>query len=97
MEILVVGEVLADQLGADHLPVLLDQAAVGLMRKDELRDPGHAERIDEAGDDGHDDDHHDGGADLAQHRSDPQARPMAVTARSISLMPMNGTMIPPTP
>jgi hypothetical protein len=27
----------------------------------------------------------------------PQARPMAVTATSISLMPINGTMIPPRP
>jgi hypothetical protein len=28
---------------------------------------------------------------------DPQARPMAVTAISMSLMPMNGTMMPPMP
>ena len=97
MKIFVVGEILADQLGADHLAVLLDQAAIGLMRKDELRNAGHAERVDEAGDDGHHDDHHDGRADLAEHMGDPQARPMAVTARSMSLMPTNGTMMPPTP
>jgi len=38
----VVREVLADQLGADHCTVLLDQAPIGLMGKDELREPGHA-------------------------------------------------------
>ena len=42
MEILLVGEVLADQLGADDFAVLLDQAAVGLIREDELGDAGHA-------------------------------------------------------
>src|SRR5690348_14128932 len=67
MEVLRVLEVLADQLGADHLAVLLEQAAVGLMRKDELRDAGDGERIDKARDDGHSDDHHDGGTDLSEH------------------------------
>jgi len=42
VKIFFVGEILADQLGADHLAVLLYQAAICLMRKDELRDAGHA-------------------------------------------------------
>ena len=67
VEIFVIRKVLADQLGADHRAVLLDQAAIGLVREEELREPGHAERVDKTGDDGHDDDHHDGGTDLSQH------------------------------
>jgi hypothetical protein len=59
--------ILADQLRADHRSILLDQAAVGLMRKEELREPGHTERIDEPSDDRLDDDHHDSRADLSQH------------------------------
>ncbi len=66
-EVFVVAEVLAYQLGADHLAVFLDEAPIGLMRKDELSDPGHSERIDEAGDHRHDDDHHDRRSDLSQH------------------------------
>ena len=50
MKILGVGEVLADQFGADDLAVCVDQAAIGLVREDELGDAGHAERVDEAGD-----------------------------------------------
>jgi hypothetical protein len=45
-----------------------DQAAIGLMREQQLRQPGHAERIGEAGDDRHDDDHHDRWTDLSEHR-----------------------------
>ena len=67
MEIFVVSEVLADQLGADHLAVLLDQAAIGLMREESCAMPGHAERINETGNDRHNDDHHDRGTDLSQH------------------------------
>ena len=37
--------------GADHLAVALDQAAVRLPREDRLRDAGHDQRIDDAGDD----------------------------------------------
>ena len=98
MEILVVGEVLPNQAGADHRAVIpLEQAAVGPVGEQQLREPGHAERVDEAGDGRHDNDHHDGGTDLSEHGADPQARPIAVTARSISLMPINGAMMPPTP
>src|SRR5207302_1982984 len=67
VEILVVRKVLANELGADHRAVPLYQATVSLVRKDELREPGHAERVDEAGDCRHNNDHHDGGANLSQH------------------------------
>ena len=44
------GEHLADQRGADHLAVLLDQAALGLGRKDDFGNAGHRQRIGQAGD-----------------------------------------------
>ena len=67
-EILVVGEVLPNQAGADHRAVIpLEQAAVGLIIEQQLREPGHAEGVDEAGDSRHHDDHDDRGADLSQH------------------------------
>ena len=47
MEIAVAGEALPDQLGADHRPVLLDEAAVGLIAETSPGDAGHAERIDQ--------------------------------------------------
>ena len=50
MEILVAGEVLADQGRADHLAVLFDQAALRLAREDDAGDAGHGERISQTGD-----------------------------------------------
>ena len=64
MEIVVAGEVLADQFGADDRAVLVDQAAVGLVRKERLAMPVMAERIDKAGDGRHGDDHDEGGTKL---------------------------------
>ena len=49
MKIVVALEVLPDQGRADDGAVLLDQAAVRLTRKRDLRNAGHRERIDEAG------------------------------------------------
>ncbi len=45
MEVHVGGEALRKQLGADHLPVVHDQAAFGLVRKGQVRQPGHQQRI----------------------------------------------------
>ena len=67
MEILGAGEVLADQLGADDLAVLVDQAAIRLMGEDGLCDTGHSERIGNSGDERHQGDHGDGRPDLFQH------------------------------
>ena len=39
VEILVAGELLPDQLRADHLAVLFDQAALGLMREERVGEP----------------------------------------------------------
>src|ERR1700722_19701086 len=97
MEVLVAGEVLADQRGADDLAVLLDQAAVCLVREHGLGNAGHQQRIDQTGDHRHRDDHHDRGANVFHLLWPLQARPIEVTSMSISLMPTNGTMMPPTP
>ena len=62
-----IGEVLADKFRADNLAVFLNQAAIGPMRKEKLREPGHSERIDKPVMTVIADDHHDSGADLSQH------------------------------
>ena len=64
MEIFVVLELLADQGRADHLAVLLDQAALRLLREDHAGNPGHGERIGEAGDQRQHDEDDDGGANF---------------------------------
>ena len=97
MEVAGRGEGLADQGGADDLAIARDEAAVGLGGEDRLAEAGDREGIEEPGDRGQDHDHHEGGAELLQHGFVLQARPMAVMARSISLMPMNGTISPPRP
>src|SRR4029453_2909915 len=48
VEIAVAGKGLANQLGADDLPLLDDQAAVRLGRKQRLADAGERERIGQA-------------------------------------------------
>src|ERR1700731_5391410 len=97
MEIFWRRKCLSDQFRADHFAVAFDQAAVGLVRKEQLGQSGHTERVDETGQDRHEDDHQDGGTDLADHGGFLQARPTAVTKRSMSLMPTNGTAMPPSP
>jgi hypothetical protein len=69
MEIFVGREILADQLRADHLAVLCHQAASRLMRKKKLGKPGHAQGIDQAGDQSHQHDHQNGRTDLLQHEN----------------------------
>ena len=71
MEIFVVLELLADQGGADHLAVLLDQAALRLFWKDHAGDRGHRERIGNAGDGGEQKQNKDGGTDFAKHGLSP--------------------------
>jgi hypothetical protein len=67
VEIFVALELLADQRGADDFAILLDQAALGLARKDDFGDAGHGQRVGEAGDERERDKNNDGGPDFAQH------------------------------
>ena len=71
MEIFVVLELLPDQGGADHLAVLLDQAALRLLRKQHAGNRGHGERIGEPRDQRQQDQHDDGGADFFEHCKSP--------------------------
>lgn len=45
------GKRLTQEFGADDLAVFCDQAAVGLVREEELGDSGHGDRIEESKDD----------------------------------------------
>src|SRR4029077_12769214 len=101
-EVFRVGEVLPDQPGADQLAVLDDQAAVGLVVKDDLGDARDDERIDQSGDNRD----HQRQASRAQQfgweRANDgfrtsHARCTAVMRMSINLMPAKGAMMPPTP
>ena len=97
MEVLVACEFLTDQIGADHLAIFLDEAALRLVRKEHAGDAGHDQRIDEAGDERKSDHEHDRRANFSQHGRLLQTRCKALTTRSRALMPMNGMMMPPMP
>ncbi len=97
MEVAVGREALGDQAGADHHSVLLHQAAPGLVREDHSGDAGDGEGVGEAREQGQADDDDEGGAELVEHGSMPQTRWSAVTARSMTLMPMKGRTMPPSP
>ena len=77
--------------------VLLDQAAIGLAREEGLGDAGHAERIDQAGEDREETIMTIAGLSCFSIGGILYARPRAVMAMSIALMPTNGTMMPPRP
>ena len=86
------------------LPFSLDQLTVGLVGKRHLRDAGDRQRIDDAEDHRGDDRHQHGGDEIASDVHDVSdarlrhyASPSAVITTSMALMPMNGTMTPPTP
>jgi len=51
------------QARADRLAIALDQAAAGLLRKQNLRDTGHQQRIDQPGQDRQSDEQADCGSE----------------------------------
>ena len=65
MEVLVAGEVLPDECRADNMPVTFDQTALRLVRKQNLGDACHRQRINQAGDERERDEDDDGWADFA--------------------------------
>ena len=72
----------------------LDERAFGLSVEGDLADRRDHQWVDDTGEHGEDDEHADGGRQLAaQH----QETPRALMSRSMSLMPTNGAMIPPKP
>src|SRR5262249_24602128 len=97
VEVTIAAEDLSDQLRAHDLAVLKDQAAIRPAREQHLRDPGHGQWIDETSYQGQGDDEDDRRSDFSPHDCSPQARCKAVTAKSMALIPMNGTIMPPSP
>lgn len=83
---------LADQRAADRPPVDPNHGPIGLVAEGNLGDAGHQERIDQAGEDGE----NDGGECCADRVAD-HGKFTRPSKRSMSLMPMKGTMIPPRP
>src|SRR5262249_25409419 len=96
---------LADQLGADDFAVALDEAAVGALREQSLREARDEERICEPREHRHQCQHHEGRANRSEHvillalsRSEGDyASPHRTSTQSIAQMPMNGTISPPRP
>ena len=88
-----VDERLADVLGPDLPAVHLHPRAIGPVREHELCEPRKRERVDQSGEHGHREDHHDGWIELAAHHTTPKPETMT----SMTLMPMNGTITPPAP
>ncbi len=93
MEVLRPLEDLADQRRPDDRAVPLHERAVGPVRERDLRHAGHDQRIDDAHEHGEDEERDDRGNELAAH----QRIPSCVMTMSISLIPMNGAMMPPSP
>ena len=65
--------------------------------KKALGDASDDRRVSSARQHGEDDHEDHGGAKLSKHDEFPQARPMAAISKSISLIPANGAITPPTP
>ena len=90
-------EDLADQLRADHLArFVVGEAAVGAVAEQGLGGAGGGERVEDARQDERDERGAESDQDFFSH-GEPQTRWSASSARSMSLMPANGAMTPPTP
>src|SRR5579862_8241872 len=97
MEVGSAREALADDSRTDGFARHPNELPIRLTRKDDLRQPGNDKGIDEAQQNRGGDSHQDCGHQILFHCELHYARPMRVISRSITLMPMNGMMIPPTP
>ena len=86
------GEVLRDQLRSDDPPVLRHERTVRLMRKRELSHRPYDQWVNAASDHEQHDRDADGDQEMFFHAS-----LNAWSSRSMSLMPMNGMITPPTP
>ena len=93
MEVLRPLEDLTDELRPDDRAVALDERPVGPPWEGDLRDAGHDQRIDEPDEHGEDEKRDERGNELAAH----QRIPSWVMTMSITLIPMNGATMPPSP
>src|SRR5664280_130136 len=90
-------ESLPDNPRADDFLIARDELPVGFVAKHQLRQRCDHQRINKAQQYRHDDCHQDCNLKILLHRSSSYASPTPVMNMSISLIPMNGTIIPPTP
>ena len=77
-------------------PSRSDQAAIGLGREQGLRGAEHGQRVADAREDGEEKEHDKGGSEFGNHGF-AHTMPAALTTMSIALMPMKGTISPPSP
>src|SRR5690348_10178598 len=91
------GKSLSDDTGSDDLPAAFDELPIRLVRKHDLRQSGHNQRIDDSQQDRGRDGHQDCGNQILLHDKFPYASPILVINMSMSLMPINGMMMPPMP
>src|ERR1035438_1340370 len=91
------GERLPNNSRADNFSVAHNQLPIGLVAEKHLRQAGHHQRIDDPQQYRGDDRHQNCNLKILFHRSPSYASPTPMMSMSISLIPMKGTMIPPTP
>ena len=94
MEVVGRGERLADDARSDQLTVALDELSIRLFGKQHLRESRDNEWIHDTQKYGCDERHQCSDDEIA---SDVHASLIAVMMMSMILMPMNGTITPPTP
>src|SRR5689334_15773222 len=97
MEIAGTGEALSDEARSDGFSVFLDELTIRFLRKDQLRETGDDQGINDPQQDGRCDRHQDRGNQVFLHGYLPYARPTWVIRMSMTLIPMKGTMMPPAP
>src|SRR5882724_3759430 len=91
-------EPLTNDARSDNSPIRLDQLPIRFIVKQDLRESRDHERINDSEQDRGRDSHQDGSDKILLHNAlSLQARPARVITISISLIPMNGTTIPPAP
>ena len=93
MEVALVREALAEQPRTDDRAVAFDERSVRAAGERHLRDAGDRKRIEDAGENRQDEEDEERRDELAAHH----VTPSPVTTTSMSLIPMNGSTIPPSP
>jgi hypothetical protein len=89
------GERLSDQFTSDDSAGDLEHRAVGLPGKEELRHAGDDAGVHQTGDGAEQEGEYDRGAEQVSEHG--HTKPRAVRRRSMSLIPTNGTIRPPSP
>jgi hypothetical protein len=88
---------LTDDLGADDRAIASNELPIGFVFEENLRNPGYHERINQAEQDSCPNHHKKGCDQMFLHTSSRYAKPILTMNMSISLIPTNGAIKPPTP